>query len=85
MLNKINVPLAKYEADICALEAMDKNHVLLTQMNQLAELGKEMKQQAALAMSDTIEPRYSQADANKFLSDIKTQGKVAQQLVKTMR
>ena len=79
------MPLAKFEADVTALDAMDKNHVLLTQMNQLADLGREMKQQAALAMSDTVEPTISQADVNKFLSDIKTQGKVAQQLIKTMK
>ena len=84
-LNMVSIPLAKFETDVQALRAADKNHVLLRPMQTICDNGLRLKNDAVEAIDKNVACDSTKDDVKKWLANCREQGKVLAAQNKSLR
>ena len=82
LLNKVNIPFAKAEADFASLAAMNMAHPLIPECEELLEEGKGLKEEAVKAMSGEASVDTTPQKVTEWLDKIKKQTKVVTTILK---
>jgi hypothetical protein len=83
LLNSINIPLAKFEADHTELQAYDKTHVLLNCMKKIVDTGRCYKAQSVGAMNGGCAVSCTKDQLKEWLSQVRINSKAAQAFAKS--
>ena len=88
LLNQLNIPLAKFEADLACLRSNSpagQPHPMYNSLNDIAVQGHRFKQGAVQAMDAGKAVNFTKDDVKKWINDCKVQGKILSTLLKTCK
>ena len=88
LLNQLNIPLAKFEADLVCLRSNSpagQPHPMYNSLNDIAVQGHRFKQGSVEAMEEGRVVNFTKDDVKQWLNDCRAQGKILSTLLKTCK